>query len=103
MKEVVIKTDFKVDDKSAKTIQVIIDNANTQKEVEALFISLFEFDKVHNLASWDNVNDNLGIRIEHGNDLFKEIQHIVNGLIEENKRLKNIIENSNKGAKSCQS
>lgn len=88
MKEVVIKTDFKVDDKSARTIQTIIDNANTQKEVEALFVSLFEFDKVHKVASWDNLDKNLGIRLEQGNELFKEIMHIVNGLIEENKKLK---------------
>ena len=83
-----LEAEITVDVNYAKTLQTVIDNCNTDRDVNDLFIDLLKFDKVNKVASFDNVNENLSMRIKSSNHLIDEIRKIVNGLIEENKKLK---------------
>jgi hypothetical protein len=90
-----IPHEIKVEVSYAETIQAIINGAEMIQHVNGLFVDLFEYDKIHKVATYDNVYDNLSIKIET-NTLIDEIRKIVNGLIEENKKLKEQLDNFKK-------
>lgn len=79
---------------SSKTTQTIIDNSDTSYDVERLLLLSMEF---NGLASSKNMEENFHKRIARFTDIrISHVFKILNGLINENKQLKEKLTSKNR-------
>lgn len=90
---------IKLDNANTQTIQAIIDNVKISGDLKEMIVAILSYQHTQDVSGKfdynnENMQVNFGIRTKASHDDISFIYHFMNTIIEENKKLKDIVDNN---------